>query len=631
MIADYTRTSSMELHGASVQIVVDEERASEDGGISWSQLGVRLVSPEQTLFSHVSGSLLPGEMLAIMGPSGAAKTSFLNALAAHVTGSIGTREGNRSSGSNSNNNNNNCNRNADGGSKIHDGFVRVRGMRPTKGCKRLLAYVRQTDVFLPDLTVYQTLWYAGGLRLPAQWSDDMRRERIDAVLHELGLGGCRDTPAAIGLSGGEKRRVSVALELLADPPFLFCDEPTSGLDSVTSLRLIRSFRNLADDQKKGVACTIHQPSQEMFSLFDKVLLLAQGRTVYYGRPDGVGAHFSRMGRELELGVNPAEFALHAVSRGDGQSEDAYRSSIKGMAASFQQDDDSDRGDSSAVDTPGRVLRVPGANRSWYHEVRVLTARSMQQERRTVLSATNLFQFAWVAIVCCIVWFRRPATMDAVPDRISALFFIVGFWTVTSIFTALGSFPGERAVIQRERFTGCYRLSAYVAAKTLSCIPFQFCFPTLFIVLYYWVVGFAPDASAFFAFWAVLLLNCVCAYSFGWMIACAMTNMTHSMVLGNCLCLTQLVLEGYYVKLSHIPVWFRWVCYCVFQRYTFSTLAQTEFRAWGEMDGVPAADILSSYDLDTLPSWLNMLVVIAMTVAFRIAAYVALRVTLRAEN
>lgn len=156
--------------------------------------------------------------------------------------------------------------------------------------KRIAGYVMQDDLLNGYLTVRETLMYTARLRLPRTFNDVERRERVEEVMADLGLSHVHNvivgTPLRKGISGGERKRVCVGMQLLNRPQLLFLDEPTSGLDSVTALDLIRTFHFLAHGKSQSkavtIVCSIHQPQAKIFNLFDSLILLKGGTIIYQG-------------------------------------------------------------------------------------------------------------------------------------------------------------------------------------------------------------------------------------------------------------------------------------------------------------------------------------------------------------
>ena len=232
--------------------------------------GVAVAASGRTLLEGVSLVVQPGEMVAIMGPSGAGKSTLLSVLNGQTVPAAG--------------------RLVVGGLDLHDHYDLFRGR---------IGYVPQDDILHADLTVWQALWYAARLRLPRDTTNTEIETRIHAVIHQLGLDGTEQTRVGDqrkrGVSGGQRKRVNLAMELLTDPPILVLDEPTSGLSSVDALSVIELLRKLAD-AGKTILVTIHQPSLEAFERFDAVAVIARdestkqvGRLAWFGRafPDSI--------------------------------------------------------------------------------------------------------------------------------------------------------------------------------------------------------------------------------------------------------------------------------------------------------------------------------------------------------
>ncbi|GMI53440.1 hypothetical protein TeGR_g3569 [Tetraparma gracilis] len=257
---------------------------------------------EKQILRNVTCSFKPGTLTAIMGPSGSGKTTLLNLVSGHM--SVGRVTGSRL-----------LNR-SPLPSSSYDSFMRSQ------------AYVEQEDNLLfPTLTVWETLCFAALLRLPESSPIGDKLARALAVLREVGLGEAADSPVGgpslKGISGGQKRRLSIAIELLRSPASLICDEPTSGLDATTSLQLIQSLKLLAKQHSRTVVTTIHQPRSEIFELFDNVVLLGKGGHVIYAGPakNNMVTHV-----HLPDYDNPADFVIDAMGLNDHEPAGARAAS-----------------------------------------------------------------------------------------------------------------------------------------------------------------------------------------------------------------------------------------------------------------------------------------------------------------
>jgi len=262
---------------------------------------------ERQVLFNVSGCAEPGELMALMGPSGCGKSSLLQVLGGRTTARP-------------------------------RGAIGYNGKKLTKAMKRSIGFVSQDDILYGSLTVFETLYYAAMLQLPRTMRTEDKIARAEIVMETLGLSGCRDTIIGDvfmrGVSGGERKRVSIGVELLTNPSVILLDEPTSGLDSTTALKLMHTLRNLASGGR-SILTSIHQPSSRLFQQTDKLLLLAGGRTVYYGNALACPYWFEQCGQPVPFGVSTADHILD-VACGDlpGHTpEDSVRI-LDGMVQTF---------------------------------------------------------------------------------------------------------------------------------------------------------------------------------------------------------------------------------------------------------------------------------------------------------
>lgn len=239
---------------------------------------------EKTILSGVQGVVHPGEIMAIMGASGAGKTSLLDILA---------------------------HKNKDG--RV-DGQILVNGYGVTENqFKSIIGFVDQEDALMPTLTVYETILNSALLRLPKTMSRNAKRLRVLETMNELGIMDIRDQvigwEGRRGISGGEKRRVAIACEMVTSPSILFLDEPTSGLDSFNAFNVIECLKTLAQNYKRTVIFTIHQPRSNIVALFNRLLLLSHGEVVYSGLQADCQAYFAGIGYDCPPGFNLADFLI----------------------------------------------------------------------------------------------------------------------------------------------------------------------------------------------------------------------------------------------------------------------------------------------------------------------------------
>ncbi|KAF6029156.1 hypothetical protein EB796_012553 [Bugula neritina] len=239
---------------------------------------------KREILKDVYGVAKPGEMVAIMGPSGAGKTTLLNCLA--------------------------------GRRPIESGTLTLNSRSITKQLKRKISYVLQQDIFIEDLTCWETLWFTALLRLPGSMPRAEKKQRIMELVDALDMEKCLHTKIGNtdvrGLSGGEKKRTTIACELLTNPALMLLDEPTSGLDSSNAFSLCNTLKKFAKDSGKILIASIHQPSSQIFNMFDKLLLLCDGKMAYFGEVKNCAQHFASLELPCPANYNLADHILDQV-------------------------------------------------------------------------------------------------------------------------------------------------------------------------------------------------------------------------------------------------------------------------------------------------------------------------------
>uniref|UniRef100_A0A0D9WWF2 ABC transporter G family member STR2 n=1 Tax=Leersia perrieri TaxID=77586 RepID=A0A0D9WWF2_9ORYZ len=273
----YGFTGGLEFTGLTYTVIKKQRGA----GGEWEK-------KEVDLLHEITGYAPKGCVTAVMGPSGAGKSTFLDALAGRVASL--------------------------------DGRVALDGVEMSPSLiKRSSAYVMQDDRLFPMLTVHETLMFAADFRLGSSVSSSDKRLRVDNLIDQLGLTTSRNTyigdEGTRGVSGGERRRVSIGVDIIHGPALLFLDEPTSGLDSTSAHSVIEKVHDIAC-AGSTVVLTIHQPSSRILQLLDHLVVLARGKLMYSGSPRDVVAHLARMGQRVPKGESSIEHLLDVIQEYD---------------------------------------------------------------------------------------------------------------------------------------------------------------------------------------------------------------------------------------------------------------------------------------------------------------------------
>lgn len=276
-------------------------------GLSWKNITFE-VQGKRKILKGVSGA--SKSFTAIMGPSGAGKSTLMNILA-------GRLRGNR--------------QNIVGGEVFYNG----QKVDPVTFASNI-AYVMQEDAIKATTTPREAFHFSAALRLGSSVTEEERHKRVEDLIEELRLSKCADTMVGNarlripGISGGERKRTAIGVELISNPAIVFLDEPTSGLDSFAAHRVVTVLNRLAS-KGRTVLCTIHQPSSEVFSVFDDVLLIADGRLVYHDKRTSMNSYFESLGHKCPSSYNPADFVMFLM-------QEASDSEIKGMCDTWTSRD-----------------------------------------------------------------------------------------------------------------------------------------------------------------------------------------------------------------------------------------------------------------------------------------------------
>ncbi|XP_050214557.1 ABC transporter G family member 14 [Mercurialis annua] len=574
---------------------------------------------EKTILNGITGMVSPGEILAMLGPSGSGKTTLLTALGGRLSGKL-------------------C------------GKIAYNG-RPFCGViKRRTGFVAQDDVLYPHLTVAETLVFTAMLRLPKSVTQAEKSDHVERIICELGLSRCKSSmiggPLFRGISGGEKKRVSIGQEMIINPSLLLLDEPTSGLDSTTAQRIIGTIKRLASGGRT-IVTTIHQPSSRLYHMFDKVVLLSEGAPIYYGPASSALDYFSSIGFSTSITINPADLLLDLAN---GIAPDSKATTEKGE--NLEQDEKTVKealicgyekniytrlkAELCSVDVNSTNYRVDRKSEewcnSWWHQFTVLFQRGLKERRYESFNKLRIFQVTSVAVLGGLLWWQTPASH--IQDRIALLFFFSVFWGFYPLYNAVFTFPQERRMLLKERASGMYHLSSYFFARTIGDLPLELALPTLFVFIIYWMGGLKPDPLTFILSLLVVLYNVLVSQSLGLALGALLMDIKQATTLASVTTLVFLIAGGYYVQ--QIPSFIVWLKYLSYSYYCYKLLLGVQYSeddfyecSEGVMCRVGDFPAVKSMGLNHL--WIDVSIMAIMLLAYRLIAYVALnRVQLRSN-
>eukprot|EP01087_Luapelamoeba_hula_P017490 TRINITY_DN551_c0_g1_i1.p1 TRINITY_DN551_c0_g1~~TRINITY_DN551_c0_g1_i1.p1 ORF type:complete len:671 (+),score=117.28 TRINITY_DN551_c0_g1_i1:236-2248(+) len=508
--------------------------------------------PKKEILHPMTGHFLPGRMVAIMGPSGAGKTTFLNTLAGRAkTGKI-------------------------------KGDIKVNGKKfNSEKFKKYSAYVMQEDTLLGNLTPKELLYYAARLRLPRSMSRKEKDQRVDEIIKKLGLSRCQNTRVGIpgvsrGISGGERRRVSMGLELITNPTLLFLDEPTSGLDSATSENVVQILKNLAREGRT-IICTIHQPSSEIFAAFDDLFLLADGNLAYSGPISEVTDYFAGLGHPCPRYTNPADHVMRLMARKPDGDEEEYQARCQ-QAVDYR----ADHNNIVSLDTVKDLdlTKKPKAVKDkprFYTVFWYLFTRSWKQYIRDPgVTFGRLMSTLFVALFTGLLFLQLGHSQTDVIGRQGALFVSLMFCVFQTGSSVLYIFPLERPNFLREYANGMFPVWAYYLSKSTADTPFQIAFPAMFGTIVYWLAGLRMEAGAFFVFLAFIIMIANIAQSIGFLVS-IFTDLQVALGLFPVTVIPLLLVGGLFLNVDDIPDYLVWLQYLSYFYYSFSGMLVNEFE------------------------------------------------------
>ncbi|KAE8039264.1 hypothetical protein FH972_011692 [Carpinus fangiana] len=494
------------------------------------------------LLSNVSGVFSPGVLTALVGSSGAGKTTMMDVLAGRKTGGY------------------------------IEGDIRISGHpKEQHTFARISGYVEQNDIHSPQVTVEESLQFSSSLRLPKEVNKEKRHEFVEEVMRLVELDNLRHAlvglPGRTGLSTEQRKRLTIAVELVANPSIIFMDEPTSGLDARAAAIVMRTVRNTVDTGRT-VVCTIHQPSIDIFEAFDELLLMKRGGRVIYGGKLGVNSqilinYFQEINGILPIpiGYNPATWMLEVTTPAAEERIGEDCEAIYRKSEQFRN-----------VEASIKCFSIPPDG----SEPLKFSSRYSQD---------RIFQFLTCLWKQNLIYWRTPPYngMRLCFTTISALVLGLIFWNVGSkrnstqnLLVVMGAlysacmFLGinnassvqpivsiERTVFYRERAAGMYSSIAYAAAQGLVEIPYIAVQTIVYGIITYFMINFERTARKFFLYVVFMFLTFT-YFTFYGMMAVGLTPSQHlSAVVSSAFYSLWNLLSGFLVPKPYIPGWWIW--------------------------------------------------------------------------
>ncbi|XP_010654721.1 pleiotropic drug resistance protein 1 [Vitis vinifera] len=557
--ANHNKKKGMVLPFQPHSITFDDIRYSVDMPEEMKSQGA--LEDRLELLKGVSGAFRPGVLTALMGVSGAGKTTLMDVLAGRKTG--GYIEGNIT---------------ISGYPKKQETFARISG------------YCEQNDIHSPHVTVHESLLYSAWLRLPSDVNSETRKMFIEEVMELVELTPLRDAlvglPGVNGLSTEQRKRLTIAVELVANPSIIFMDEPTSGLDARAAAIVMRTVRNTVDTGRT-VVCTIHQPSIDIFEAFDELLLMKRGGQEIYVGP--LGRHSSHLinyfeGIEgvskIKDGYNPATWMLEVTTGAQEgtlgvdfteiyKNSDLYRRN-KDLIKELSQ---------PAPGTKDLYFATQYSQPFFTQFLACLWKQRWSYWRNPPYTAVRFLFTTFIALMFGTMFWdlgtertRQQDLLNAMGSMYAAVLFL-GVQNAQSVQPVV---VVERTVFYRERAAGMYSALPYAFGQALVEIPYVFAQAVVYGVIVYAMIGFEWTAAKFFWYLFFMFFTLLYFTFYGMMAVAATPNQHIASIVAAAFYGLWNLFSGFIVPRNRIPVWWRWYYWICPVAWTLYGLVTSQF-------------------------------------------------------
>ncbi|KAI5385965.1 ABC transporter G family member 1 isoform X1 [Lathyrus oleraceus] len=599
--------------------------------LSWKDLWVTVSGSKnesKSILEGLTGYAKPGQVLAIMGPSGSGKSTLLDALAGRL-----------------------------GSNTRQSGEILINGNKQALAYGTS-AYVTQDDTLLTTLTVKEAVYYSAQLQLPDTMSKQEKKQRADSTIKEMGLQDATNTRiggwGVKGISGGQKRRVSICIEILTHPSLLFLDEPTSGLDSAASYYVMKRIASLGkkDGIQRTIIASIHQPSSEVFQLFHNLCLLSSGKTVYFGPASAASEFFALNGFPCPPLQNPSDHLLKTINKDFDQDIEMDLAHMSRTISTEQ-----------AIGILVTSFKSSEINQEVTNEVEVLSKKdnnSTYKKKKhagflnqclvlTRRSFVNMFRdlgYYWLrlgiyialAISLATVFNNLDKSYGSIQDRGSFLMFVFSFLT----FMTIGGFPSyveDMKVFERERLNGHYGVTAYVIGNTVSSLPYLLMVSLIPGAIAYYPSGLQKGYQHFLYFICALFSCLMLVESLMMIVASIVPHFLMGIITGAGIQGIMMLAGGFFRLPNDLPnpFWRYPMFYIAFHRYAFQGSYKNEFEGLkfdrdggvgGSLNYISGEEILrNKWHVDmSYSKWVDLGVLLGMIVLYRVLFLIIIKTT-----
>ena len=557
----------------------------------------------KTILDDLTGYFIHGRLTGIMGPSGAGKTSLMEVIS-----------------------------NQSKTGEVRGNFYLNGNEVDIEKIKKISGFVFQDDIILRTMTVYEALYMSALLKLPETTSIEEKKKIVDKMISTLHLEKCKDTIVGDsilkGISGGERKRLSVGMEMIMNPSIIFLDEPTSGLDTYTAYSLIKSLKNLTEEGRTVVA-TIHQPSSDILRLFDDMILLNHGKIVYHGEVTNLVPYFDNIGYKCPEYTNPSDFIfMNILNPLDLNNEENDNINIeqfnvqnntdeipinyiekkdKFILDSYKKSGMENNVKEKCKEINSKTKKISEKNAKYVPRIGLqynfLIKRHFNNIiRDKAILRTKLGQSFILGLIIGLTFLNIPGRDENVQiqDRNGSLFISCFSQVLFPIIGTLAIFSLETPIVMREIGSGYYTALGYYLSKITIEIPFQLIITLITCTIIYWLCLYQKKFKKYITFIGIIELGSLCGLSIGITIATIAKNVSIALQFAP-FCIVPLILfSGLFINSSSIPAYFTWIQYLSPIRYIYQEVYKNEFKGlkYKEIPLDNAIDQMNFYEVST---------------------------------
>ncbi|XP_077985679.1 protein white-like isoform X1 [Glandiceps talaboti] len=598
--------------------------------LAWNNVSVTLRTQKMTflgccprrpirrkqLLGGVNGFAKPGNLLAVIGKRGSGKSTLLHTLAFHRSSRYDV-----------------------------EGNIMANSEPADSSLTGLMALIPPDDLFLPALTVREHLQVHASLRIRGVTRDSDKMKKVDDILDEIELTDCADTligkTQADGISMENRKKLSIATELLTNPPILFHDEPTAGVDPIMAAGVVQVLKDLAT-MGHTVVCTFEKASSQLFDLFDSIMVLGEGRCVYFGARHEAVQFFTSLGYPCPPYHCPADYFLQILATSPDVTRrkridelcNTFVKSPYGARAYEQRQDETFkarvRRSSSVKERVQDKTKTYTAD--WCTQLTTLLWRHfIMMRRRLRIAQMQFLHIVVISLLLGAAYFKLAYDQFDVHNIVALLFLLILFLSGDTLWATMKQMRYELPLVMKERRRGLYGIDTYLISKFFAEIPGSVVYPILSSAIVYWMAGLTPEGLRFVVFTCIIVLVANAGASCGLFLSLLTKSQTLTLSVVVVFVLPLLTLGGFLFNTRTTPVFLEWLQYLSWYKYAFEALVVNQ---WQDMESIEHCNstskvlctreqIFQQYGLDKDNMVIDFMALIGLCIGFQLLSLMVL--------